>query len=115
MDELGCAASLRAQLAALAGGEEEGGWEVRMHLDADPVQSVLHMASAHALIASDSSFSLLAAVLSRGIVLSREGWKRFAESASRGMLRHLRLSDDGSFDCAEAARLWGQALTALSI
>ena len=161
MMQLGCAASLRAQLAALAGEEWVGGWEVRMHLDTDPVQSLLHMvkgcgsngrlpascrlppaarcplpticfhpepeghvgrspiarpqASAHALIASDSSFSLLAAVLSRGMVLSRGGWKRFAEGASRGLLRHLRVSDDGSFDCAEATRLWDEAVAALSV
>ena len=43
MMQLGCAASLRAQLAALAGEEWVGGWEVRMHLDTDPVQSLLHM------------------------------------------------------------------------
>ena len=46
-----------SELEALAGDAE--GWELRMHLDADPVQSVLHMATAAALIASDSSFSLV--------------------------------------------------------
>ena len=48
VDELGCASSLRDQLAALAG--ETSSWELRMHLAADPVVSLLHMASASALI-----------------------------------------------------------------
>ena len=86
-------------------------WELRMHLQADPVASLLHMAKARILIASDSSFSLVAAVLSRGLVLSRAGWKRFAPGATSGMLRPLALRDDGAFDCAAAARLWREART----
>jgi hypothetical protein len=111
VDELGCAASLRAQLASLAAANgddgREGTWDLRMHLDADPVESILHMAKADALIASDSSFSLVAAVLSRGLVFSRDGWKRFSAGARSGMLRPITLTDDGAFDCAEAARLLG--------
>ena len=85
VDELGCAADLRTQLGALAGSGGGGAWwEVAMHLDVDPVQSLLHMARAHVLIASDSSFSLIAAVLSRGLVLSRAGWRRFPHAARAG-------------------------------
>lgn len=108
IDELGCPSSLRDQLRDLAGpeGSGSGAWDVRMHLSADPVQTILHMAKAHALIASDSSFSLIAAVLSRGLVLSRGGWKRFGSGATSGMLHHLALEDDGSFDCRQATTLW---------
>ena len=56
-------------------------------------------------------FSLLAGVLSRGLVLAREGWKRFPPAARRGMLHPLTIADDGSFDCVEAMRLWRAAET----
>ena len=61
------------------------------------------------LIASDSSFSLLAAVLSRGVVLAREGWRRFPRAARDGMLHAMTIRDDGGFDCDEAAGLWAAA------
>ena len=86
-----------------------------MHLDVDPVQSLLHMAKAHVLVASDSSFSLVAAVLSRGLVLARAGWRRFAPAARAGMLHAVTLRDDGSFDCDEAARLWAAASKAATV
>ena len=60
--------------------------------------------------ASDSSFSLLAAVLSKGLVLSRSGWRRFSSGATDGMLHHVSLSDEGSFDCGKAAALWRAAM-----
>ena len=116
VDELGCEASLRSQLAALADtttststGKAAAAlpeWSVEMHLDVDPVASLLHMAKADVLIASDSSFSLIAAILSHGLVLSRSGWKRFGKEARAGMVNPLTLSDDGGFDCADAAALW---------
>ena len=114
VDELGCAADLRAQLATLVSAEAAAGgktpqWELRMHLDADPVVSVLHMSRAHVLIASDSSFSLIAAVLSRGLVLARDGWRRFANEARAGMLHAMPIRDDGGFDCGRAAKLWAAA------
>ena len=110
VDELGCASSLRAQLDALLredAREDDAGWpawELRMQVQADPVASLLHMAKARVLIASDSSFSLAAAVLSSGLVLIRDGWKRFPDGARQGMLHALSLDDDGGFDPAEAAR-----------
>ena len=116
VDELGCAASLRAALATLVGddgsdgGDAGGGsdghsgpdWELRMQLDANPVDSLRHMASATVLIASDSSFSLLAAVLSHGLVLVRQGWRRFAPGALAGVLHPVTLTENGAFNCADA-------------
>ena len=111
VDELGCSADLHAQLAALRGDSGRSTsrttrWEVRMHLDVDPVQSILHMAKADVLIASDSSFSLVAAVLSNGLVLSRGGWRRFAPAAREGMVQSMTVRDDGGFECEEAMRHW---------
>ena len=107
VDELGCASSLRLQLLALAaGGVGRGPWELRLHLDTDTVSTLLHMAHADALVASDSSFSLAAAVLSSGLVLSMERWKRFTRGATAGIRFPLALASDGSFDCAEGARQW---------
>jgi hypothetical protein len=63
-------------------------------------------ASADALVASDSSFSLLAGVLSRGLVLSMRKWKRFPESARRGLRFALTTEPDGRFDCAQALEMW---------
>ena len=87
-------------------GGRSGAWEVRTHSHVEALASVLHMASADALIASDSSFSLLAAVLSRGLVLSMRRWKRFPPSATRGMRFPLELEPDGRFDCTAGLRLW---------
>ena len=115
VDELGCAADLRAQLEALLAIDrtvthrEASAWEVRMHLDVDPVRSLLHMAKAQVLIASDSSFSLIAAVLSRGLVLIRDGWRRFPQGARDGMLHAMTIRDNGAFDCGQAARRWALA------
>lgn len=111
VDELGCLVSLREQLALLAAGGAGGvlsllRWDLRMHLEEDPVSSLLHMARADVLVASDSSFSLAAAVLSRGLVLARLGWKRFPRGATAGMLHPLRVSDDGSIDAETAMRAW---------
>ena len=80
-----------------------------MHLDVDPVRSLLHMAKAQVLIASDSSFSLIAAVLSRGLVLIRDGWRRFPQGARDGMLHAMTIRDNGAFDCGQAARRWALA------
>ena len=114
VDEFGCAADLGLQLARLAGEAPGGGhgsggtWEVRAHSHVDALASILHMASADALVASDSSFSLLAAVLSRGLVLSMRSWKRFPESARRGLRFPLTTEPDGRFDCAEASQMWNR-------
>jgi hypothetical protein len=110
VDELGCASSLAEQLAALAGGRSD--WAVRMHLDVDPVQTLLHMASASALIASDSSFSLVAGVLSRGLVISRRGWRRFPPDARAGILHSVLADDDGRFACDEALAHWAASAPA---
>ncbi len=117
VDELGCAASLHEQLAQLASADGSAAglaalswpqWTLRMHLQADPVASLLHMAKADVLIASDSSFSLAAAVLSSGLVLSRAGWKRFPSGARQGMLHSLELDADGGFEPAEAMARWAR-------
>ena len=117
VDELGCAARLDRQLAALDGGSSGGGggggggggWEVRMHVDTDTVATFLHLARADVLIASDSSFSLAAAVLSRGIVLSMGKWRRFPPVATAGIAHPLALRADGTLsDCAAAAAAWRQ-------
>ena len=79
-----------------------------MHLDVDAVATLLHLSRAHVLVASDSSFSLLAAVLSRGLVLSMRSWKRFPESARRGLRFPLTTEPDGRFDCAEASQMWNR-------
>ena len=60
------------------------------------------------LVASDSSFSLAAAVLSHGLVLARRGWKRFPDGATKGMLHPMLSRDDGSFDPSGALRHWVQ-------
>ena len=110
VDELGCTSSLSDQLASLAGqaggGDGPRDWEVRMHLSLDPVATLLHMARASVLVASDSSFSLAAAVLSHGLVLHRKGWKRFPAAATAGMLHPIALDDDGALDCDEAMGHW---------
>ena len=131
IDELGCAASLHDQLAQLlaesplreassippvASGLSEspislGGWEVRMHMDTGPIDTFLHMAKARVLIASDSSFSLAAAVLSNGLVLARDGWKRFPDGARRGMRHAITIGDNGDLDAAEGIRAWRASAT----
>ena len=68
-----------------------------------------YLARARVLIASDSSFSLAAAVLSHGLVLHRDGWKRFAPAATSGMLHAVTLDDDGGLDCAAALPHWREA------
>ena len=124
VDEFGCAADLGASLrqmlnASVIAGDSiprptlrAGGtsvaWDVRVHSRVDALASVLHMASADVLVASDSSFSLLAAVLSRGLVLSMRSWKRFPESARRGLRFPLTTEPDGRFDCAEASQMWSR-------
>ena len=124
VDEFGCAADLRASLRhmlnasvssearlprpTLEAGDTSVPWEVRVHSRVDALASILHMASADVLVASDSSFSLLAAVLSRGLVLSMRSWKRFPESARRGLRFPLTTEPDGRFDCAEASQMWSR-------
>ena len=127
VDEFGCAADLDAALrhmlnasvsneARLArpanqeAGDAAVAWEVRVHSRVDALASILHMASADVLVASDSSFSLLAAVLSRGLVLSMRSWKRFPESARRGLRFPLTTEPDGRFDCAEASQMWNRRM-----
>ena len=104
VDELGCATSLREQLVRLVGIHPPSWphWTLQMHLEADPVASLLHMIKADVLIASDSSFSLAAAVLSSGLVLSRAGWKRFPRGARQGMRHAIELDADGGFEPADA-------------
>ena len=104
VDELGCATSLREQLVRLVGIHPPAWphWTLQMHLEVDPVASLLHMVKADVLIASDSSFSLAAAVLSSGLVLSRAGWKRFPRGARQGMRHAIELDADGGFEPAEA-------------
>ena len=124
VDEFGCAADLGASLRhmlnasvsseahlprhTLEAGDTSVAWEVRVHSRVDALASILHMASADVLVASDSSFSLLAAVLSRGLVLSMRSWKRFPESARRGLRFPLTTEPDGRFDCASASQMWNQ-------
>ena len=80
-----------------------------MHVDTDTVATFLHLARADVLIASDSSFSLAAAVLSRGIVLSMGKWRRFPPVATAGIAHPLALRADGTLsDCAAAAAAWRQ-------
>ena len=64
------------------------------------------MMRADVLIASDSSFSLSAAILSSGLILGMEKWKRFALSARDGMRFSLGLRQDGSFDCTTGLQQW---------
>ena len=78
-------------------------------MDTDTMATLVHMARADALLVSDSSFSLVAAVLSQGLVLGMEGWKRFAPVARAGIRNPLKLRADGSFDCGRGLRLWRQA------
>ena len=108
---LNASVSSEARLARPANQEAGGAavaWEVRVHSRVDALASILHMASADVLVASDSSFSLLAAVLSRGLVLSMRSWKRFPESARRGLRFPLTTEPDGRFDCAEASQMWNR-------
>ena len=44
--------------------------------------------------------------LSRGLVLSMRKWKRFPESARRGLRLALTTEPDGRFDCAQALEMW---------
>ena len=104
VDELGCAADLGGALQHALGGM--GGALVRLHLDLDTLQTLRHMLHADVLIASDSSFSLAAGVLSHGLVLSMESWKRFPDEARRGIRFPLALTADGEFECSSLLHLW---------
>ena len=86
-------------------------------LPAEPVtppalQTFAAMARADALIASDSSFSLAASVLSSGVVLSMRKWRRFSGVGGGGLRFPLPTEPDGSFDCADGVRQWAQAARA---
>ena len=52
---------------------------------------------------------IVAAVLSKGLVLSRGGWRRFAPAAREGMVQSMTVRDDGGFDCEEAMGHWAAA------
>ncbi|KAL1524606.1 hypothetical protein AB1Y20_019495 [Prymnesium parvum] len=107
VDELGCKSNLREQLRTLAGVSAR--WDLRLHLGLDTILSLKAMAYADALIASDSSFSLSAGVMSTGVVLSMRKWRRFPSGARGGLRFPITTEPDGSFDCVLGVRQWMRA------